>query len=180
MKQEIIDETLSVTSNFMYKKGWGGACYATSAIHHILLNEQGINNKPMLGVTKVGESIFDHAWVEIDTLIYDIAISNPQENTDYFFEIFGKDGIRGDIESQCSYSILGDIEIIYGGFGVKVDDDIIKVLKDFGTYMSNNHPFFNGDIDYWDLTIEFGKQLKLSLNKEDLIEKYSKIKWNLV
>lgn len=177
MKQEIIDKTLKVTSNLMYDRQWSGACYATSAIHHILLTEQGVTNTPMLGVTQVGSSRFDHAWIEIDDHIYDIAVSMPQENAN-FFEIFGKDGIRGDIESQCLYTNEDDIQILYG-FKDNVEEDVLINLADFGTFMTKS-PFFNKTIDYWELTIQLGNKLNLSLNRDDLIERYSKTKWNLI
>jgi len=177
MKQEIINNTLNVTSHLMHSIGWMGACYATSAIHHILLTEQGVRNDPILGVTKVDESIFDHAWVEIDDLIYDTAISLPQENAN-FFETFGSDGVRGEIGSKKIY-VTDNIEIIYGVLNLDVDDDVIANLENFGKFMTHS-PSFNKSIDYWDLTIELGKCLHLSLNRSELISRYSNKEWSLI
>lgn len=175
MKELVIHKTLDASVELINEFDWAGACFATSAINYILLKEQGVVSTPRLGVVGIDGSIFDHAWIEIDDLIYDVAIIKPIENN--FSHIIGDAGLRGEIESGEIYG-SEDSFVIYG-FEREIDQEILTALDTIGYFMTSNSPFFDLSIDYWQLTVELGKKLNLSLCRDDLIKKYSTDKWKV-
>lgn len=63
---------------YMEKKKWIGACYATASVLYVCLNEKGYNVKPCIGEVTTDFPVymsFDHGWVTLDGKIIDLACS---------------------------------------------------------------------------------------------------------
>ncbi|MHA3083749.1 hypothetical protein ACX1NX_11415 [Acinetobacter sp. ANC 5383] len=168
-----ISRVMDATTELITNMPWYGACYATSAIHYILLDKLDIRSTPKLGVVSVGNHRFDHGWIEIDDLIYDTAISFGEKTS--FLDVFGVNGVRGNIrvlDTQYNwYKINYRVD-------EQIDSEIATALNNFGEFMRIS-PSFNSDIDYWDLTILFGDHLGMKLDRASLIAQYSEVRWDL-
>ncbi|MEN5171493.1 hypothetical protein ABE427_01970 [Acinetobacter higginsii] len=173
MRKLNINKVMDATTELIINMPWAGACYATSAIHYIVLDQFNIESSPKLGVVDINGKKFDHGWVEIDNCIYDTAIILGEQSS--FHEVFGSDGARGNISAlDCKYN---GYNINYR-VDMSVDDEIIHELRSFGKFMLNR-PYFNQNIDYWDLTILIGNHVGLNLERNALISKYSNVTWEL-
>lgn len=64
------------TLKYIHKNDWIGACHATSAVMYLILKEQGIDVDLYIGEVSRGNIIFDHSWLEYNSLPIDAAISN--------------------------------------------------------------------------------------------------------
>lgn len=157
---------LDLMSNYIYEKSWAGACFATSAINHILLNEFNIISMPMLGVVNIDGHIFDHAWLEIDSLVYDVAI--PLGIHTNFRYCLPEKGIRGEKYAFANFRT-----------GMSLEIETTNELLNFNKFMKNS-PYFNEKIDYWDLVVLLGKTLGLTLDRQKLIQKYGDTKWIMI
>jgi hypothetical protein len=67
----------NATLKYVAQNEWQGACHATSAIMALLLNARQVPAVPCLGECSVDEYYFDHSWIDIDGLVYDVAIAVP-------------------------------------------------------------------------------------------------------
>ncbi|MDN5490209.1 MAG: hypothetical protein L0G57_07610, partial [Acinetobacter sp.] len=167
MKNLDITKVMDATTELIINKPWAGACYATSAIHYILLDQFDIESSPKLGVVDIIGKKFDHGWIEIDNCIYDTAVILGEVSS--FPEVFGSEGVRGNVNALDSE---------YNGFKInyrvdmEVDIETLQELSSFGKFMLNR-PYFNQKIDYWDLTIHIGNYLGVNLERNALISKYS-------
>lgn len=73
-----IAEILVSLMNYMRKKNWIGACYATASVLYVCLKECGFDPKLCTGecITDIPFSTtFDHGWVELDGKVIDLACS---------------------------------------------------------------------------------------------------------
>lgn len=75
-KEEKVKDVVFELLRIIEKEDWQGACHATSAIMYILFSELGIKSNIYIGEVKSEVGIFDHSWIEINSKIYDVAISN--------------------------------------------------------------------------------------------------------
>ncbi|OTG92829.1 hypothetical protein [Acinetobacter sp. ANC 3832] len=161
-----IETILDLMSDYIKEESWAGACFATSAINYILLNELNTHSKPMLGVVNIDGHIFDHAWLEINDQVYDVAI--VLGITTKFFHCLPKEGIRGQEYEFANFRT-----------GQSLDVKTTHGLTNFKKFMKNS-PYFNKKIDYWDVVILLGKRIGLTLYKQKLIQKYGNTKWTIV
>ena len=145
------DKILDSISDLIYENNWAGACYASTAIAHTLLTLHNISSTPCIGVVGcLNGEVFDHAWLEIDGLVYDLAmpfpISHESRVYDYFDDRFGFRGIKKHPE-------------IFFGLDRNLDSEAIEVASNFEFIMKHS-PFFNQNINYWDLTRIVASNLK--------------------
>lgn len=167
-----INEVLDVTLSCINEHNWSGACFATSAINFILLSELGIKSELCLGVfSSTSEDIFgiaklrqyDHAWLEIDDRVYDVAITSGL-HINFPRSIVPIEGIRGNPPSCFKY-----------GVNVDLDDGLYETISPLSNFMAMSPSF--SSITYWELASILGKKIDLELDSKYLKSKYSKIPW---
>ncbi|MBY3790501.1 hypothetical protein HPQ32_19270 [Photobacterium carnosum] len=54
-----VDKVLDVTLSYIQENDWCGACYATAAINHILLNELEIQSELCIGLFLMDNNLSD-------------------------------------------------------------------------------------------------------------------------
>jgi hypothetical protein len=149
-------------------KSWGGACYASAAIMHTTLKLAGIESTPCLGVVKCenGET-FDHAWLEINGKIYDVAISFPLGDSK-ISSFVGPSGFQG-VTSTPGFE-----------YGIKMDlDPEAKFVAEKFSNIMEKSPFWETGCDYWDLTEFFAGFHQLTVDKDDLIKVVADSFWKV-
>ncbi|MEZ8142817.1 hypothetical protein [Enterovibrio sp. FF113] len=169
-----VDKVLDVTLSYIQENDWCGACYATAAINHILLNELEIQSELCIGVFKAeitnieGVSpCYDHAWVEIDENIYDVAITKGL-NINFGDEYLPAAGVRGECSKYFRY-----------GINMNLDHEVGEMVHPLSKFMQTT-PCFDSSIDYWDIVEILGSRIGLNLKKEELVSRYEDFEWTLV
>lgn len=164
LKERILD----LISDLIYEARWGGACYATTAISHSLLKLHNIDSTPCIGVVECenGE-IFDHAWLEIDGLIYDLALPFPQDQSSTVYNYFDdRFGFRG-VENPESFAYGTDRDL---------NQQAQLVANDFNFIMEQT-PFFNPRLNYWELASGLSDATEKSATVEELKNITKDCKW---
>ena len=151
---------------FVHRVNWQGACHATSAVLTILLREQKIKAEPFLGECRTFGIFFDHSWVEVDSRIYDVAISNslnPQLNCAPVF-------------SGLSVVTRQPTEVEYGVISGTGYDDYASMIKStsFVEYVDN---FSDHPKGLWGVAEKIGKDIGLRANSLKLKAAHSHIVW---
>ncbi|HBH7876352.1 TPA: hypothetical protein KDX42_004600 [Vibrio parahaemolyticus] len=169
-----VDKVLDVTLSYIQENDWCGACYATAAINHILLNELEIKSELCIGVFKAeishleGSSpCYDHAWVEIDGNIYDVAITKGL-NINFGNEYLSSAGVRGECSKYFRY-----------GIDMNLEDDVCEMVHPLSKFMQTK-PCFDDSIDFWDIVEILGNRIGLNVKKEELVSKYEDFGWTVV
>ncbi|MCW7755406.1 hypothetical protein OOT00_15600 [Desulfobotulus sp. H1] len=162
------DKILDIISDLIFYNEWTGACYASVAIAHTLLKFNKIESIPCIGVVGCDNGeFFDHAWLEIDGLIYDLAMPFPQDPRsrayDYFDDRFGFRGIVS--HPHIAFGIDEDL-----------DDEAISIASDFG-YLMKHTPCFNPEIDFWMLASDLSKKLNAPASVDDLKNSTTSSSW---
>ncbi|RUR27729.1 hypothetical protein [Vreelandella nanhaiensis] len=63
---------------------WLGACHITSAGMFVTMNDIGLTPELTIGIVEAPNGrFFDHSWVELDDLIFDVAIGFPDTDGEY-------------------------------------------------------------------------------------------------
>lgn len=161
---ETIKAVFSAILELTILNDWKGACHESCGAIHILLSEEGVENTWCIGETQVGDSLFDHSWIEIDGQVYDIAICKPLQPA-------FKNGavINGtDIETNLPTTA------VYGVVSGQPEDVRVSVIKSLGlsSYLANSkmHPH----IGTWILIDQVAKhKLNKTLDIPSLMKKYS-------
>jgi hypothetical protein len=159
---QILKTIFSSVLDLTVLNNWKGACHESCGAIHILLNENAIQNTWCIGEAKVGNVIFDHSWIEIDSEIYDISICRPLQPA-----IENGPVIRGvDIDSNLPTTTL------YGVVSGKPDHPMTTAVKSMplSAYLLNSplHP----TIGTWALIDNVSKHMKKMLSIPALIVKY--------
>lgn len=155
------DRIASSMAELIENYSWGGACYASTAIMHSTLKLAGIETTPCLGVVKCSNGdMFDHAWLEVNGTIYDVALPQPLPQSESTVAQFvPRTGFRGVVETpNFTYGIDMDL-----------DQEATLLSKNFHNIMDSS-PSFEERVDYWNLTEVFAKYHGLDVDKENLIE----------
>jgi hypothetical protein len=147
---------------------WGGACYASTAIMHTTLKLMGIESTPCLGVVKcMNGEMFDHAWLVVDEAIYDVAIAFPMPNSDSAITQY---------VPKHGYIAAVDTPNVFYGIDEVLDGEALFFAQNFHNIM-NASPYFDDDIDYWDLAEFFAKFHGIDVDKKELIKLLSDSAW---
>ncbi len=164
------DKILDALSELIREAYWGGACYASTAMAHVLLKSQGIESIPCIGVVKcVNGEIFDHAWLEIDGKIYDLAIANPMSpDSTIRMYVPNSFGIRGE-ESPEYFSY---------GIDMDLDQEPIDLASDFSRIF-NQYPFFNPEKNYFELTVGLGQALEFQIDSDSARKHINNSAWKV-
>ncbi len=148
--------------SWMYNHNYHGACHDTSAAMYIVLSELNLNVTLCIGEVKTGDQYFDHSWIEVGGLIYDVAVCLPLPGQPAFPPVFASINLETKKEPTLLYGMTSPVGL----------DDIAQktALITLGEY-ANNTPF--DAINLWDLVKIFGKSAGLKINKEVVRQKYS-------
>lgn len=145
-----------------------GGCHFLSLLFHIILSEFGIENKLCLGNVKLNGEIFSHSWVSIKCEVYDIAISNTNQE---------KCNLDGFVFSNINTGDMTKTKVKYGGLpNEKLADrtGLLVANMNFEEYIKGC-PYRK---DYvLNLVVNFAKDHKKYLNSGRLMNKYKDEKW---
>ena len=166
-RNEIVNTLFAVLSQ-IERNNWQGACHATCGVLHILLSEQEINSKLIVGEAKKGNAYFNHSWIQIEDFVYDLAISNPLV-PEY-----------GNPPTVMGYDVdtMKSSEVEYGvnsGLGDDMPTTIIKSMS-LSEYFSNfpGHP----TLGLWVAVLDGAQQLGLNIDLNSCQDKHSQTFWD--
>ncbi|MHB8405254.1 MAG: lasso peptide biosynthesis protein [Gammaproteobacteria bacterium] len=160
-------KTYASVLSLVHRANWQGACHATSAVLTVLLRDQQIQAEPFLGECFHNGAFFDHSWVEVNSKIYDIAISNPLISEQRCEPVFRSYHITTKQPTQIKYGVTS-------GCGLEPTAAMIEAMP-FSQYLSNfpQHPK-----GLWGITEEVAKkELGLRTNAAKLEAAHSSIIW---
>jgi len=143
-----------------------GACHLLSGVFHVLLKEQDIESSLCIGeVQRSDKFYFDHSWVEIEELPFDIAIQlnlNGEQNA----PVFAGCDLDTGMKTRFNYR--------FKQFGLSGEARMVQEIP-FNRYM-DGAPKGVG----WDAVERIGKVLGLKLNVSELRIKHQTTKRILV
>lgn len=170
-KKEILT-TYSALNDYLVENPIKGACHVISGIMYILLNEQRIDSELCIGVIhdpRVG--VYDHSWVEIDGVPYDLAIQLPLD------EILVRLLEEGQIETQ-------PLPAVFAGYDLKLEG-IVQTQVNYRNKGNLDSPAkdiylipLTNYLDYappgqgWDMVKQICSVLDISFSKNILRDKY--------
>ncbi|MFM5793070.1 hypothetical protein ACET6V_20125 [Aeromonas caviae] len=151
--------------NWIIATNYRGGCHDTSAIFHIILNEENIENTLCIGEVKTGDKYFDHSWIEIDGLVYDPAVCMPLEGGRWHPPVFKSNDL--DLQEPT--------KLVYGAQSPVGLDDIAKwvSLVNLGTYALAQP---DSPEKMWHLTSFILMEYGLTLEPNKIKNKYKKAK----
>lgn len=159
-------KTFGAVLDLVHAHNWQGACHATSAIFCVLLREQNILATPFLGECRHEEGFFDHSWVEVDSAIYDIAISNPLIQSTRCPPVFRGRHLGSSGALQIQYGVIS-------GQGLDPTASLIRETP-FSVYMT----FFPYHPEaLWGMASDTAKGLGIRTTVSKLKSKHSDIRW---
>ena len=77
---EKLRTVFAALDGFVAENGWAGSCHATSAVLFAVAKRLGIDATLCIGEAQVGDVVFDHSWVEIAGMPYDVSIEMPLQS----------------------------------------------------------------------------------------------------
>lgn len=166
-KEKII-KTLFVVLGQIERNDWRGACNATCSVIHVLLSEQGVQSKLVLGEARKGSAFFNHSWIEIENAIYDLAIAHPLID-----EFSTPPTIKGyNVETLLPTEIEYDVD---SGLADDAPTLLVKSMS-LSAYFDN----FPGHstLGLWIAVLDAANQLGLKLDLTMLQSKYSNTQWS--
>lgn len=158
--------TFSCVLQFVHRSGWEGACHASSSVLFVLLREQGIHAELYLGEVRAGRIFFDHSWVEVDSKVFDVAISSPLIHDQWMPPVF----------ASIDLSSLRKTTVVYGvssGAGHNESAALIRTLP-FAEYMG---AFPRHESGLWGVAKELGKEIGLRIAVRKLRSTYADVLW---
>jgi hypothetical protein len=157
----------SAVLSLVHRANWQGACHATTGLLTVLLRSQNIQADPFLGECFHNGAYFDHSWVEVDSKIYDIAISNPLIAERACEPIFGSIHLATKLPMQVEYGVAS-------GAGLDPIAAMIAAMS-FEQYLSNSPQHPKG---LWGVAEDVAKmELGLRMNTAKLKAACSNVTW---
>lgn len=153
-------------------EAWTGGCYMVAAVGHILLTEQGVNSTPCIGDVVCRQGAFDHAWLEIDGAIYDLAVSYPNDGCPRFPMVFGGLGFDG----KAPTIIYGADPKSYDTIAVALDGGVRQYVESLTItgYLDGAAAL---GADLWSAITVFAKALGVRVTIEEIRAKYNSTRW---
>ena len=156
------------TLEFIERKNWVGAGHAVSAVLYVLYSEAGLNPSLWVGEVESERGFFDHAWIELNGKIFDVAIYKNLDNGMVFSPVINGYDIDTLEITKCNYGIRS---------GVGMDSSVEMIVNTpFNIYMSGFQEHKNG---LWGIVDDLGKECSLNIDIKRLKEKYSDTKWSV-
>lgn len=150
-----IHQTYFVLDNYFKQNKNAGGCHLFSAMMYILLHEQGISSELCTGeVQRPDLKSFDHSWIEINGMVFDIAIqlTLDEKNQSPVYASYEIDNITPSRHNYRYQSIYG------------LDDIAETILNQSVTEYIDGAP----DPYSWSTIVQLGKELGLSLHPSEL------------
>ncbi|MBT2626033.1 SEC-C domain-containing protein [Bacillus sp. ISL-32] len=151
------------------KEAWRGACHGVSSILYVLLKEQGIDCKLKLGFVKAELDPFPfcHSWIIIDGEIFDVglyrsnpSILSPNEYLEVSAPIFRGVNLETNQPSPVQFGVTTE----------RIDRTYEQLSRmTMGEYFNGWTLHKDG---FWGEIIQIAKKLDLTLNIQELQEKY--------
>lgn len=171
-----LNNVLDAMLSFIKENKWAGACFASSAINHMLLNEVGIGSRLCIGVFRCSGGSFDggpsrvinydHAWVEVNSRVYDVAITLGK-SFNFGPALVPPGGIRGNPPREFRY-----------GVDMSLDAETVHNVLPFGKFMMETLPFESTNL--WGAAEVVAKKMGINVSREQLVEKYATTEWQIV
>jgi len=159
----------NTTLKYVAQKQWQGACHATSAILAVLLNARQIPAVPCLGECSVDNYPFDHSWVEIDEIIYDVAIAFPLIPSRQKPPVFAGRSVDPTSPALIRYGVIS-------GAGFGPDAELVRQMS-FAELLNR----FPGHPDgLYGLAVEIALGASVKLTVDELREVASGLRWRIV
>lgn len=204
-KNIIINNIFDSLLKYINETQWCGACYMSSAIAHIVLNEFNIKSELCIGESVIahpGEinkyTYYDHSWVVIDEKIYDVAITNQRDSlfskepTDPVFFHFNRNTkitFSPNNIAHCGIrAYSNDKNLVYGVNidGLTKNYDELKIPHaheiyenmPFDVFMDIKRPDIN--INGWEILANLLDQLGIQKSISDLKQSYNLVKFKLI
>jgi hypothetical protein len=148
-----------------------GACHSVTAVAHVLLREQRIESVPCIGLVLLPHAgRLVHSWLEISSLVYDLAIAFPLIEYEEFREAPVVAGRNLDTGLPT--------ELLYG---TRLTDDAISYPENI--HHSSLTAYLDGSaeqgIDLWATTLALGTRLGLDVDVETLRRRHQKTPWSV-
>lgn len=111
---EAVTQPYSALLRYMWELEYRGACHSTSAILFVLMSERGLSPKLCIGEVRANGPYFDHSWIELDSKIFDVAVSLPDlSGAEVGGPVFASIDLAKDAISELEFGItdgegLGD------------------------------------------------------------------------
>lgn len=160
----IRDTCFAVLSRIEYM-GWSGACHATTAILHVLLDHQGVESVPCVGEAQLPAGFFDHSWVEINGEPYDMAIALPLEPRLRVPPVFKGHDVESMTPSMVRYGVHSGLP--------DTSADMVK-SQSFAQY-ADGYPDHRDGL--WGVVVEIGSPLGLRLRASELRAAHLNTEW---
>lgn len=158
---EVLRSTFQELLSTIVRRRWEGACHSSSAILYLLLAEQGLEPTLCIGEVHSGFIRFDHSWVEVDGLIFDVAIGFPHEEY-----------VSPPVFASADIELGNPTHLKYGFPGSLDDDGLLVASCDLDGY-SDHQP---EEHEIWAVAEEIGERLNLDITYFDLRERYGSIR----
>jgi hypothetical protein len=162
---ERVTRPFNVLLHYMWECEYRGACHSTSAILFVLLSELGLDPKLCIGEVRAGNPYFDHSWIELDSEIFDIAVSLP--------ELIGEN-VGGPVFASIDLLSVENTSLIFGisdGEGLG-EDARIPFENTLNGYAEAQRREDDSSPDIWQSIVYLAPQVGLALTESDLIAKY--------
>ncbi len=164
----------SALLKYMWKGECRGACHSTSAALYIMLRELG--NKPSLciGEVRAAGPYFDHSWVELDGLVFDVAVSLPD---------LSENGqpVGGPVFASVDLYSTKNCELKFGiADGRGLDEKALiayeNTLADYARIQRVIYRDAPNESDIWNLSEKLLQSIGMSSTSENLADKYGSIR----
>jgi hypothetical protein len=167
--QRYTKHIFNATLKFVAQKHWQGACHATSAILALLLNARQVEAVPCLGECYVDGYYFDHSWVEIDGLVYDVAIALPLTPSRQKPPVFAGKSVDPTSPMRISYGVTSGTGLDHHAETVR-QTPFVEFLDLFP-----DHP--DG---FCGLAVEIAKMASHKVTADELRGVASRLRWHIV
>ena len=161
-----IKNAYKATLKYLAKtEGATGGCHLISAMLHILLSEQGIDNNLLIGEVEDSEENiqFSHSWIEINGEIFDPAIMHT---------------LDGNVHPPIFNGVKLTLEPLTMKYGISVDQESLdrdaKLLlnKSVTTYLDEIKNYGYPKNFLWDEILKAGAEIIRYSNLSRLRKKY--------
>ncbi len=152
---------------YIVQNRWQGASpHISSAVFMVLLRELEMPAKLLMGQCAIEDVVFDHSWVEIRGLVYDVAITHPVMLEKQICPVLAGKAVDGVGMPRVRYGVK---------FRPNLELEAQLIIETpFSKFMENFSEYRQG---LWEIAKEIGKRAELKLNVEKLRKKHADIRW---
>lgn len=161
---ESLLKAFEVVLTFVWEERYAGACHDTSAVLYMLMSELGLSPTLNLGEVTSTSGTFDHSWVEVDGLIFDVAVCLPQEGGAHVAgPIFASVDLAADRQTTLNFGVSS-------GHGLDAEGQQVASLS-LAEYARIQPP-----ANIWVLAVAFGNRIGLPLTFDGVMLRYGTVR----